>query len=140
MKWHLPDDIAAPTGNNTAATAIYSNPIPFADPGDYKILRNDWPYGLAPGITHLVVWLRTPLPTSEGGYLTAESRALVEDFVQKTFVERLAMSNAGNLDPKSQVLWFKNWGALQSIRALEHVHVLVRDVPEDILREWTGEA
>lgn len=146
LHWHLPDDIATPTGN-AATTAICSNPVPFADPEDYKILRNDWPYGVAPGISHLVVWLRTPLATRDGGYLTEESHALVDAFIQRTFVAPLEERNraagvagaAGAADPKKQVLWFKNWGALQSIRSLEHVHVLVRDVPEDILKEWMGE-
>jgi hypothetical protein len=116
----------------------YNNPIPFADPSDYKILRNDWPYGLAPGIAHLCVWLRTPVPVHEhGGDLTDESRALIEEFVQRTFVERLARE--GYTNPKNHVLWFKNWTALQSVRSLEHIHVLVRDVPESILFEWTQE-
>ncbi|KAJ5160888.1 uncharacterized protein N7482_007892 [Penicillium canariense] len=119
----------------------FTNPRPFADPSDYKILRNDWPYGLDPGISHLVVWLRTPIPVkSDEGHLTEESRALIEGFVQKTFVRRLA-EDAGQRfpEPHAQVLWFKNWVGLQSVRALEHVHVLVRDVPEDILVEWSGE-
>ena len=54
---------------------VPNNPRPFADPEDYRILRNDWPYGLSPGIEHLVVWLRTPIPVkSEEGHLT-RSRA-----------------------------------------------------------------
>ena len=69
----------------------FNNPKPFADPEDYKILRNDWPYGLAPGISHLVVWLRTPIPVeSDEGYFTDESRALIDGFVQRVFVQRLA--------------------------------------------------
>lgn len=121
--------------------ASYNNPVPFADPADYKILRNDWPYGFVPGITHLVVWLRTPLPTQgDGGDLTEGARALIEEFVDRTFVARLAReaTDGQDRDPRAQVLWFKNWGALQSVRALEHVHILVRDVPESILREWTA--
>jgi hypothetical protein len=35
-------------------------------------------------------------------------------------------------------MWFKNWKSLQSVPGMEHVHVLVRDVPEDIIAEWTG--
>lgn len=113
------------------------NPVPFADPADYKILRNDWPYGVSPGISHLVVWLQTPIPVEEeGGDMTEESRALVEEFVQRTFVTRL---NGICPDPVERVLWFKNWTALQSVRALDHVHILVRDVPEEVLLEWTGE-
>ncbi|UKZ81215.1 hypothetical protein TrVFT333_008987 [Trichoderma virens FT-333] len=97
--------------------------VPFTAASDYKVLLNDWPYGLAPGITHIVVWSRTPIPTDpESGDLTAESRARVE----KAWGEQ-------------QVLWFKNWVALQSVRTLEHFHVLVRDVDDDMLERWTGE-
>lgn len=113
----------------------FANPIPFADPSDYKILRNDWPYGLAPGIVHLVVWLRTPVPVKEdGGDLTEESRGLIEGFVKRVFVGRL--EREGFDGAEGQVLWFKNWSALQSVRSLEHVHILVRDVPDHILEEW----
>ncbi|PWY71690.1 hypothetical protein BO70DRAFT_365091 [Aspergillus heteromorphus CBS 117.55] len=117
----------------------FKNPTPFADPSDYKILRNDWPYGMSPGITHLVVWLRTPVAVKEeNGDVTDESRALIEGFVQRTFVARIADAD-GDGDAGDRVLWFKNWTALQSVRSLEHVHVLVRDVPEELLWEWTGE-
>lgn len=118
----------------------FHDPTPFADPRDYTILRNDWPYGLAPGITHLVVWLKTPIavkPDGDGD-LTDESRTRIEDFVRRTFVARLEQTGRFP-DPGDNVLWFKNWTGLQSVRALEHVHVLVRDVPEEIIVEWTGE-
>jgi hypothetical protein len=141
LQWQLPD----PAGGIDSAVcqsgplAAFKNPRPFADPEDYKILRNDWPYGLTPGISHLIVWLRTPIPVqSEEGHLTDESRAMIDRFVQKTFVDRLAKDRSFS-DPASHVLWFKNWVGLQSVRALEHVHILVRDVPEDILFEWSGE-
>ncbi|POR39361.1 Uncharacterized protein TPAR_00433 [Tolypocladium paradoxum] len=108
--------------------------IPFANAADFKVLLNDWPYGLDPEITHIVVWSRTLIPTdSETGDMTPESRALVRDFVKRYFV--------GTLGPggETQVLWFKNWVALQSVRSLEHIHVLVRDVDDDTLERWTGE-
>ncbi|KAJ5164000.1 uncharacterized protein N7500_005830 [Penicillium coprophilum] len=134
LKWHLPQNTASGT------PSAFKNPIPFADPEDYKILRNDWPYGVSPGISHLVVWLRTPIPVqSSEGHLTDESRAMINNFVQKTFVDRLAKDHRNFSDPESHVLWFKNWVGLQSVRALEHVHILVRDVPEDILFEWANE-
>ena len=69
--------------------------------------------------------------------MTEESRALIQRFVDATFVARL--EEEGVEDARARVLWFKNWTALQSVRALEHVHVLLRDVPERILTEWTGE-
>ncbi|KAF7168972.1 hypothetical protein CNMCM5623_001853 [Aspergillus felis] len=143
LGWHLPEPAGTSDSSGTAVADSepvfpYNNPIPFADPSDYKILRNDWPYGLAPGIVHLCVWLRTPVPVQEhGGDLTDESRALIEEFVERTFVARLAREGYSN--PKDHVQWFKNWTALQSVRSLEHIHVLVRDVPESILFEWTQE-
>ncbi|KAJ5908796.1 hypothetical protein N7495_001478 [Penicillium taxi] len=141
LQWHLPSTTATAAPTAIGAGTTFKNPRPFADPEDYKILRNDWPYGFTPGIHHLVVWLRTPIPVKSGeGHLTDESRALIDSFVQKTFVSRLADDQQRRFaDPAAHVLWFKNWVGLQSVRALEHVHILVRDVPDDILMEWSGE-
>ena len=33
--------------------------------------------------------------------------------------------------------WFKNWVSLQSVRGVDHVHVLVRDAPLELLEKWT---
>ncbi|RYP17510.1 hypothetical protein DL765_004474 [Monosporascus sp. GIB2] len=108
--------------------------IPFEDPSDYRVLLNDWPYGMTPNMTHIVVWSRTPIETdNEKGDLTPESQQIVSDFVRRFFVERLGPQGS------DKVLWFKNWVALQSVRALEHIHVIVRDVEKDILDEWTKE-
>lgn len=108
--------------------------IPFAEPADYQVLLNDWPYGLEPNITHIVVWTRTLIATdNDKGDMTPESRALVADFVRRYFVDKLGEQG------QDKVLWFKNWVALQSVRALEHIHVLVRDVDDDMLERWTGE-
>jgi hypothetical protein len=108
--------------------------VPFADASDYHVLLNDWPYGLEPNITHLVVWSRTAIPVdSEKGDLTPESRAQVEDFVQRYFTDTLGPGG------QDKVMWFKNWVSLQSVRTLEHIHVLVRDVDDDTLERWTGE-
>jgi hypothetical protein len=88
----------------------------------------------------MVVWLRTPVAVKEeNGDVTDESRALIEGFVRRTFVERLEREKGRFEDPTAHVLWFKNWTALQSVRSLEHIHVLVRGVGEEILQEWTGE-
>ncbi|KAI1378337.1 hypothetical protein F4677DRAFT_391902 [Hypoxylon crocopeplum] len=108
--------------------------IPFHDQSDYRVLINDWPYGLTPNLTHIVVWSRTTIETDpETGDMTPESRSAVTGFVKRFFVDSLG------LDGEDKVLWFKNWVALQSVRALEHIHVIVRDVEKDILNEWTKE-
>ncbi|KAL8786848.1 MAG: hypothetical protein Q9195_008041 [Heterodermia aff. obscurata] len=114
------------------------DPMPFADSRDYKILRNDWPYGsFEAGIEHLIVWSKARIPVDkETGLVTPESRQLIEHFVQRTFVSRLEMEGA---EADEKVVWFKNWVALQSVPGLEHIHVLVKDVPENIIVEWAGE-
>ena len=114
------------------------DPTPFADTQDYKILRNDWPYGsFEAGIMHLIVWSKSRIPVlKETGLVTPESRQLIENFVQKTFVGRLEREGS---EAGEKVVWFKNWVALQSVPGLEHIHVLVKDVPESIVDEWTGE-
>ncbi len=101
-----------------------SNPThPLTSPHDFKILPNDWPYAFEPGITHLVVWLKHRLPVQQGaeeeGDLTPQARALVDAFVEERFRRKVG---------KERVMWFRNWTGLQSVRGLEHVHVLVRGV------------
>lgn len=113
----------------------FISPIPFEDERDFKILPNDWPYGMEPGIVHVVVWLKNRLETEPGrGDMTETSRRQTEGFVQRRFVERVRCLPG----TRDKVQWFKNWTALQSVPGLEHVHVLVRDVPEDVILEWTG--
>jgi hypothetical protein len=110
----------------------FNSSIPFDDPSDFNILINDWPYGLTPDITHIVVWSKTPIPTHpETGDVTDESRRIIRDFVNRTFVKRLE----GNED---RVMWFKNWVQLQSVRALEHIHVLVKGTTKEDLEFWAG--
>ncbi|KAI0024830.1 hypothetical protein F4780DRAFT_478947 [Xylariomycetidae sp. FL0641] len=108
--------------------------IPFQDPSDFRVLINDWPYGLTPDLTHIVVWSRTIIETDpKTGDMTPQSRQVVENFVRTFFAERLGP------DGGKRVLWFKNWVALQSVRTLEHIHVLVKDAEKDVLEDWTRE-
>ena len=68
------------------------------------------------------------------GFLLPESTELIQGFVQKTFIDRLAKEG---INMEDRVQWFKNWVGLQSVRGLDHFHVLVRDVPETMVEEWT---
>lgn len=83
---------------------------------------------------------------STGGDVTAESRRVIEEFVAGTFVKdlegELSSDERGGKEEegeeaRSMVLWFKNWVALQSVRGVDHVHVLVKDAPEGLLEKWT---
>lgn len=120
------------SSSTTGAIFDYKSPIPFEDPRDYKMLPNDWPYGLERGISHLVVWLKNRLEVVPPlGDLSESSRKLVQDFIQKEFVEPTD-ALAGSTD---NVLWFKNWVSLQSVPGIDHVHVLVRNVPQKFVDE-----
>jgi hypothetical protein len=107
------------------------NVVPFEDSEDFKVLRNDWPYGHQEGIRHICVWLKQRLPVDEEGALSEEGKRIVESFVDKEF-----RIKAGEEERHSKVLWFKNTTKLQSVRGLEHLHVLVRDVDDDVLKQW----
>jgi hypothetical protein len=131
LKWTPLPSSTAKTGPEFAV----EDPIPFAHEADYKILINDWPYGLDEGIRHIIVWLKTRLesePTK--GDMTPKSRQQVEQFIQTNFVTRVKDLPG----EEEKVVWFKNWTALQSVPGMEHVHVLVRDVPDHVIAEWTG--
>jgi hypothetical protein len=131
LKWNPLPSSTPETGPKFAV----EDPIPFANPADYKIMPNDWPYGMDPSIRHLIVWLKGRVETEPSrGDMTPTSRHQIDRFVQKTFVDRVE----GLPGPAEKVMWFKNWTALQSVPGMEHIHVLVRDVPQSIVDEWTG--
>jgi hypothetical protein len=66
-----------------------SGGAPFANPDDYKILCNDWPYGIDPRIVHLVVWTKFGLQEDPAtGDLTEQARAEIEAFVSSMFREK----------------------------------------------------
>ncbi|KAK2749462.1 hypothetical protein FQN57_006396 [Myotisia sp. PD_48] len=125
----------------------FKNPIPFADPEDYTILRNDWPYGLNANIVHLVVWLKNRIPVdNEKGDPTTESKKLIEEFVYKTFTQKIFLSQSKGAKEDNikvladeKVLWFKNKKKWQSVGGIEHIHIMLQDVAESLVFEWTGQ-
>jgi len=111
---------------------------PFTEPSDYKILYNDWPYGIDEDVAHLVVWTKFPLqeedgPATEGSVLTRRARAEVDDFVTRTFCDE----GAGGM-ARDQVVWFKSWPSLKSVPGLEHFHVMTYKAPSGFLDRITG--
>lgn len=117
---------------------LFNNQIPFADSRDFKILRNDWPYGLSSEITHLCVWTKSPIATDlTSGDMTPESRRIIEDFVSNTFAKPLD-ALCGKVQGREKVLWFKNPVALQSVRGVDHIHVLLRNVPKYLVDDWSA--
>ncbi|KAL8835982.1 MAG: hypothetical protein Q9170_003105 [Blastenia crenularia] len=112
--------------------------VPFSDPAtdDIKVLYNDWPYGIDERIVHLVVWTKFDLPDDpDTKELTAAMRQDIDSYVDRTFRQVV---------PKENVIWFKNWKSLKSIRALEHIHIMLFDpnpaTPSGLLYPQLGEA
>ena len=106
------------------------------------MLANDWPYGFTPEITHLLVWSKVPIPVDpDSGDVTEASRGVIEAFVQRYFVKPLEREldvGVEGQQARERVVWFKNWVGLQSVRGVEHVHVLVRGCSEELLSGWVG--
>lgn len=110
----------------SSSQAYFANTL---HPASYRILLNDWPYGFDPRIKHLVVWTKFVLPLdpdSEVGDMSPATKRIINDFVEETFAE------------VREKLWFKNWGALKSVHAVEHFHVLLFDPDEDFVRRVTS--
>lgn len=102
---------------------------------DVKILKNDFPYAMQPGIVHVVVWTKTAIPIdSSTGDLTPESKSLIQKYVDATF----SVLFKDLAEAKANTLWFKNWAALQSIPALSHFHVLLNHPNIEKLQKLYG--
>lgn len=126
---------------------------------DVCILSNDFPYALQDGITHVVVWLRTPVPVepieaAELKYKPQTENGISNGNRPKTIPQKLLAKTRltdksiklieqyvketfmdGLELPPERVLWFKNWTALQSIPALEHFHVMLCEPPMEKLEK-----
>ncbi|KAI0430908.1 hypothetical protein F5Y09DRAFT_306455 [Xylaria sp. FL1042] len=104
-------------------------------PDDYKILRNDWPYAFPPDVCHLVLWSKVKIQVdSETGLPNDQSNMLIEQFLDRVFGEGLKCWR-----DEDNLLWFKQKTLFQSVRALEHIHILIRGVEEDAITELTGQ-
>lgn len=134
------------------------NERPLSDSRDYKVLLNDWPYGLEEGIVHLCVWMKSRLDTEQGsdakgrrGMLSREAREVVDRWVEERFT-RVVRDGGKAVDGEEvvfdwernsngggdgvRVLWFKNWIELQSVRGIDHIHVLIRGATEAMVNSW----
>ncbi|EEH48302.2 uncharacterized protein PADG_04386 [Paracoccidioides brasiliensis Pb18] len=103
---------------------------PFEHPDDFKILYNDWPYGVEEDIVHLVVWTKFELeddPATDD--LTPRMRREIDAFVERTFRSKM---------PAEKVIWFKNWKSLKSIHGIEHFHVMLYQPDPVFLRDITN--
>ncbi|KAK2010556.1 hypothetical protein LZ32DRAFT_607409 [Colletotrichum eremochloae] len=103
---------------------------PFETEGDWRVLYNDWPYGIDTRIVHLVVWTKFELEENPAtGDLTERARGEIETFVDKTFRTKMKPDT---------VIWFKNWRSLKSVHAVEHFHVMLFNPDPEFVREITN--
>lgn len=96
----------------------------FSDPSTTTVIYNQFPYYFEPQVKHLCAWSKVYVPadpSSPCGDISPETRAKIDDYVYKTFIE------PNGLD-KENVCWFKNWESLQSVKSISHIHILINDV------------
>ncbi|RKF72873.1 N-acetylglucosamine-induced protein 1 [Golovinomyces cichoracearum] len=108
------------------------NPIgtSFENPSDWKILCNDWPYGIENRIVHLVVWTKFPLKMNgNSGELCPDAVHMVSHFVNTTFADPLGAEN---------VLWFKNFKSYCSVPDIEHFHIMLLDPNPEFIHMITA--
>ncbi|CAN8099246.1 unnamed protein product [Discula destructiva] len=96
---------------------------PFECGEDFRILFNDWPYGIDARIVHLVVWTKFELADDK------ETKVEIEGFIEKTFLTGVA---------RDTIIWFKNPPALKSVHAVEHIHVMLFDPDPEFIRALTN--
>ncbi|GMF05036.1 unnamed protein product [Ambrosiozyma monospora] len=100
---------------------------PFANKNDIIVNPNPFPYYLTDNITHLCVWIKAPMlsdPKSELGDISERDKYLIEEYIHETFVKWLGVA-------REDIAWFKNWAALQSVKSIPHVHVIVKDLSKE---------
>jgi hypothetical protein len=72
---------------------VQARGLPFEYPDDYKILYNDWPYGIDPRIVHLVVWTKFSIDEDpDTGKITNEAKAALDGFMNNTFLPHVPHS------------------------------------------------
>ncbi|CCH45081.1 hypothetical protein BN7_4659 [Wickerhamomyces ciferrii] len=101
---------------------------------DICIILNRFPYHFTPDIVHLIVWTKVHIENdadSDKGDISKYTRDLIDLYIDKTFVQNLGLS-------RDNIVWFRNWSALQSIKDLSHIHVLTKGLDEAQLRQILG--
>ncbi|TID12951.1 hypothetical protein CANINC_005050 [Pichia inconspicua] len=94
---------------------------PFCNPHDVCITLNDFPYYIAGKTLHMLVWVKFPMdpdPNSPIGDIDNSMKDIIEQYVRATFVKHAGVN-------RDDLIWWKNYAAIQSIKTIPHVHVLV---------------
>ncbi|ODV80872.1 uncharacterized protein CANTADRAFT_47954 [Suhomyces tanzawaensis NRRL Y-17324] len=108
----------------------------FTNPQDLKIIYNQFPYYVPHNVKHFCVWTKVRIcgdPNSPIGDILPQTRDVISRYVEKTFVEKYGLS-------WDQIVWFRNWDSLQSVKSISHIHVIVKDleVPDEEIIGTSG--
>lgn len=129
LHW-IPEDVDVHTPDSEAVKLVkYDDPTPFSNENDVKITLNDFPYYIEGKTLHFLIWIKFPMPpdpNSDIGDIDDSTKALIEQYVQRTFVEKHHIN-------RKNIVWWKNYTIIQSIKSIPHVHVLVNLDDDDNL-------
>ncbi|RCK60810.1 N-acetylglucosamine-induced protein 1 [Candida viswanathii] len=112
----------------------YPQDLIFHNPDDITILYNKFPYYFDTNVKHLCIWTKLRIPVdrdSACGDISDRTKKIIHRYLEKTFVEKGGLS-------WDQIVWFKNWLTLQSVRAISHIHVILRDVDDVFIEQLIG--
>lgn len=132
LQWRTEEEVRGLKDSEITVPA--SGDALFTNGSDLKVVMNDFPYYFEDDVTHLCVWTKRRIesdPSSALGDLSVEMRALIERYVAKTFVEWLGI-------PREKLVWFRNWEALQSVKEISHLHVIVKGMTKEQLDQVLG--
>ncbi|KAM9906279.1 hypothetical protein OXX69_006863 [Metschnikowia pulcherrima] len=132
LKWAKEDEIAG-LPDSEIKVASSGDPI-FTNADDLKIIKNDFPYFFEDNVAHLCVWTKQPIVSDKStalGDISKETRSVIDKYVYKTFVEKAGI-------PRDNLVWFRNWEALQSVREISHIHVLIKDASNEQIEALIG--
>ncbi|RKP31660.1 hypothetical protein METBISCDRAFT_22108 [Metschnikowia bicuspidata] len=129
LKWALESEFVG-VADSQMSIALSGAGL-FENVDDVKVVLNEFSYFFEDNVTHLCVWSKRSIESdlnSAVGDLSADTRAVIEKYVQAKFVVQLGI-------PPENIVWFRNWAALQSIKEISHIHVLVRNMDSDQLQK-----
>lgn len=134
LKWYEPKDNGGVSWDEVVRNGIPDNQIVinpasyklFSNPADLKIVPNHFPYYFEDDVMHMCVWTKLRIDPDEAspiGDISPATREIIEKYVCKTFVDEMGID-------RENIVWFKNWEALQSVKTISHLHVLVKGMTE----------
>ncbi|CCK67891.1 Htc1p KNAG_0A02020 [Huiozyma naganishii CBS 8797] len=120
----------------------------FEDNSLYKVTKNDFPYFYELSVLHLLVWSKIEMPvyandntandtsfTITNKFPDANEAVVnrIDQFLAKTLHSKYGMEKGRDY------VWFVNYSHLQSVRAISHLHLLIKGKDEAAKEQITRE-